>query len=51
MRLVDELLALHEPDVIAVERLFFSRNAQTAFAVGQARGRGAARLRPSTGRR
>jgi crossover junction endodeoxyribonuclease RuvC len=36
--LVDELLALHEPDVIAVERLFFSRNAQTAFAVGQARG-------------
>jgi crossover junction endodeoxyribonuclease RuvC len=36
--LVDDLLALHEPDLIAVERLFFSRNAQTAFAVGQARG-------------
>jgi crossover junction endodeoxyribonuclease RuvC len=36
--LVDELLALHEPKLMAVERLFFSRNAQTAFAVGQARG-------------
>ena len=42
------LLAIHglprrahraaRPDLIAVERLFFSRNAQTAFAVGQARG-------------
>jgi crossover junction endodeoxyribonuclease RuvC len=36
--LVDELIELHEPAVVAVERLFFSRNAQTAFAVGQARG-------------
>ena len=36
--LVDELLALHEPDVIGVERLFFSRNVQTALGVGQARG-------------
>jgi crossover junction endodeoxyribonuclease RuvC len=36
--LVDELIELHEPALIAVERLFFSRNAQTAFAVGQARG-------------
>ncbi len=36
--LVDDLLALHQPDVIAVERLFFSKNVQTAFAVGQARG-------------
>ena len=35
---LDELLALHAPDVVGVERLFFSRNAQTAFAVGQARG-------------
>ena len=35
---LDELLALHKPDVVAVERLFFSGNAQTAFAVGQARG-------------
>jgi crossover junction endodeoxyribonuclease RuvC len=36
--LVDELLALHQPDMMGVERLFFSRNVQTAFAVGQARG-------------
>jgi crossover junction endodeoxyribonuclease RuvC len=36
--LVDELIALHEPDVVGVERLFFSRNVQTALAVGQARG-------------
>lgn len=36
--LLDELIALHQPAVIAVERLFFSRNAQTAFGVGQARG-------------
>jgi crossover junction endodeoxyribonuclease RuvC len=33
-----ELLELHKPSVMAVERLFFSRNVQTAFAVGQARG-------------
>jgi crossover junction endodeoxyribonuclease RuvC len=36
--LLDELIATHTPDLIAVERLFFSKNAQTAFAVGQARG-------------
>lgn len=36
--LVDELLSLHEPDLLGIERLFFSRNVQTAFAVGQARG-------------
>jgi crossover junction endodeoxyribonuclease RuvC len=35
---VVDLMALHAPDLVAVERLFFSRNAQTAFAVGQARG-------------
>ena len=35
---LDELIALHKPDLMAVERLFFSRNVQTAFAVGQARG-------------
>ena len=33
-----ELIGLHQPAVIAVERLFFSRNAQTALGVGQARG-------------
>ena len=36
--LIDELLELHRPAVMAVERLFFSRNAQTALGVGQARG-------------
>jgi crossover junction endodeoxyribonuclease RuvC len=36
--LVSDLIALHEPAVVAVERLFFSRNAQTAMAVGHARG-------------
>ena len=36
--LVDELLDSHRPDLLAVERLFFSRNVQTAFGVGQARG-------------
>ncbi len=36
--LIDELLESHRPDVMAVERLFFSRNVQTAFGVGQARG-------------
>ena len=35
---VAELIETHSPDVVAVERVFFSRNAQTAFAVGQARG-------------
>lgn len=37
-RLVSDQIELHRPDIVAVERLFFSRNAQTAFAVGQARG-------------
>jgi crossover junction endodeoxyribonuclease RuvC len=35
---VAELIAEHRPALIGVERLFFSRNVQTAFAVGQARG-------------
>jgi len=35
---IARLLVAHAPEVVAVERLFFSRNAQTAFAVGQARG-------------
>lgn len=37
-RHVTELIALHDPAVVAVERVFFSRNAQTAIAVGHARG-------------
>ena len=36
--LLDELIELHRPDLLAVERLFFSRNVQTALGVGQARG-------------
>jgi crossover junction endodeoxyribonuclease RuvC len=35
---VRELIALHAPEIVAVERVFFSRNAQTAMAVGHARG-------------
>jgi len=33
-----EVIADHSPTVSAVEELFFSRNAQTAMAVGHARG-------------
>lgn len=33
-----ELIRVHEPDVLAIEQLFFSRNVTTALAVGQARG-------------
>jgi crossover junction endodeoxyribonuclease RuvC len=35
---VSELVETHQPSLVAVERLFFNRNVQTAFAVGQARG-------------
>jgi crossover junction endodeoxyribonuclease RuvC len=35
---VDDLIATHRPAAVAVERVFFNRNVQTAFAVGQARG-------------
>ncbi|HEY5519822.1 MAG TPA: crossover junction endodeoxyribonuclease RuvC [Candidatus Limnocylindrales bacterium] len=37
-RAVTELIVTHKPSQIGVERLFFNRNVQTAFAVGQARG-------------
>ncbi len=33
-----DLVETHQPDLMGVERLFFSKNAQTAFGVGQARG-------------
>ncbi len=33
-----DLIETHRPEAIGVERLFFNRNVQTAFAVGQARG-------------
>jgi crossover junction endodeoxyribonuclease RuvC len=35
---ITELIAEHKPELVGVERLFFNRNVQTAFAVGQARG-------------
>jgi crossover junction endodeoxyribonuclease RuvC len=35
---VNELLAQHEPDAVALEELYFGQNVRTAFAVGQARG-------------
>ena len=35
---VDDLLAEHEPDALALESLYFGQNVRTAFAVGQARG-------------
>jgi crossover junction endodeoxyribonuclease RuvC len=35
---VGELLDEHRPDGVAIEELYFGANAQTAFAVGQARG-------------
>jgi crossover junction endodeoxyribonuclease RuvC len=37
-RALADLLEAYQPACIAVERLFFNRNVQTAFAVGQARG-------------
>jgi crossover junction endodeoxyribonuclease RuvC len=33
-----DLIELHAPAMVGVERLFFTKNVQTAFAVGQARG-------------
>ena len=35
---IADLIGRHDPSLVAVERLFFNRNVQTAFAVGQARG-------------
>ena len=35
---LESLIDAWAPDVVAVERLFFNKNVQTAFAVGQARG-------------
>jgi crossover junction endodeoxyribonuclease RuvC len=35
---LNEILLLHRPDSVAVEKLFFQRNISTAIAVGQARG-------------
>ena len=35
---IKELVLLHQPDMGAVEKLFFERNVRTALSVGQARG-------------
>lgn len=35
---LNQLLLLHRPQAVAVEKLFFQRNVSTAIAVGQARG-------------
>ena len=35
---LSELLDEYEPDALAIEEVFFGRNARSAFAVGQARG-------------
>jgi crossover junction endodeoxyribonuclease RuvC len=37
-RELGQILSTHRPDVVAVEKLFFSKNARTALAVGHARG-------------
>ncbi len=33
-----EIITLHKPDVLAIEKLFFATNAKTAIRVGQAQG-------------
>jgi crossover junction endodeoxyribonuclease RuvC len=35
---VEQLIATHEPDSMALEELYFGQNVRTAFAVGHARG-------------
>jgi crossover junction endodeoxyribonuclease RuvC len=35
---VEQLIAAHEPDAVALEELYFGQNVRTAFAVGHARG-------------
>lgn len=35
---ITDLLALHRPEVAAIERLYFQRNVTTAMVVGEARG-------------
>lgn len=35
---ISDLILEHEPDVVALEALYFGQNVRTAFAVGQARG-------------
>jgi crossover junction endodeoxyribonuclease RuvC len=35
---LDKLIAKHQPDVVAIEKLFFAKNQKTALAVAEARG-------------
>ncbi len=35
---LNKLLELYQPDVVAVEELFFNKNTKTAFSIAQARG-------------
>ena len=35
---VQNLILLHKPEALAIERIFFSKNVRTAFQVGEARG-------------
>lgn len=35
---ITDLIVEHEPDMVALEALYFGQNVRTAFAVGQARG-------------
>ena len=35
---LEQLLAVHQPDEVAIEKLFFQKNAKTAMAVSEARG-------------
>ena len=37
-RELEKLIAWHEPAAVALEQLYFNKNVQSAFAVGQARG-------------
>jgi len=35
---IEELIKLHKPDLVAIEKLFFTTNTKTAMAVAEARG-------------
>ncbi|MFT4050583.1 MAG: crossover junction endodeoxyribonuclease RuvC, partial [Solirubrobacterales bacterium] len=35
---IDDLIATHDPRAMAIESIYFGRNAESAFSVGQARG-------------
>jgi len=37
-RLISDLIAQYHPEILAIEKLFFTKNAKTAFSVSEARG-------------